>query len=163
MLLCVTDSNIWIDLHRGCLIDEVFLLPFELMAPDVIIDELQTPNGGELVQLGLRAKELSGEQVLTVVDLADHYLRPSRQDLFALVLAMGTGAMLLTGDGSLRDAAHKMSVEVHGTIWVLDQMVNHKIIGKRERAHALRLMVNSGCRLPEDEVKARLGPDPATS
>ncbi len=159
MLLCVTDSNIWIDLHRGDLIDEAFLLPFEFMAPDVIIaDELLTPNGGELVQLGLQEKELSGKQVLMVVDLAKRYVRPSRQDLFALVLARETDAILLTGDGDLRNVAHEISVEVHGTIWLLDQMVDRGIIDKRERANSLERMIKSGSRLPKNEIKARLEP-----
>jgi len=153
----VTDSNIWVDLHWGGLIEEAFMLPFEFMAPDVIIEELQIPNGYELVQSGLQSKSLSGELVLIVTDLAVRYLRPSRQDLFALVLAMDESAMLLTGDGSLRDAANEMGVEVHGTIWVLDQMVNNGIISKRKRAHALRHMVSLGSRLPKDEVEARLG------
>ena len=159
MLLCVTDSNIWIDLHRGDLIDEAFLLPFEFMAPDVIIaDELLTPNGGELVQLGLQEKELSGKQVLMVVDLAKRYVRPSRQDLFALVLARETDAILLTGDGDLRNVAHEINVEVHGTIWLLDQMVDRGIIDKRERANSLERMIKSGSRLPKNEIKARLEP-----
>lgn len=155
----MTDSNIWIDLHRGDLIDEAFLLPFEFMAPDVIIaDELLTPNGGELVQLGLQEKELSGKQVLMVVDLAKRYVRPSRQDLFALVLARETDAILLTGDGDLRNVAHEISVEVHGTIWLLDQMVDRGIIDKRERANSLERMIKSGSRLPKNEIKARLEP-----
>ena len=115
-LLCVTDSNIWVDLHFGRLVDKAFSLPFRFAAPDVIIDELQRPSGSDLIDLGLQMKELSGEMVLKVTDLAACYLRPSRQDLFALVLAEALGAILLTGDGALRDAAREMKVEVHGTI-----------------------------------------------
>jgi predicted nucleic acid-binding protein len=97
--------------------------------------------------------------VLKVADLAARYLRPSRQDLFALVLAETLGAILLTGDGALIDTAHEIGVEVHGTIWLLDQMVAHGILDKRERAQALNLMVDSGSRLPKEEVELRLDED----
>ncbi len=83
-------------------------------------------------------------------------LRPSRQDLFALVLSREIEAILLTGDGSLREAAEREGVQVHGTIWLLDQMVEHEIIDKQERAASLKLMVESGSRLPWEEIKARL-------
>jgi predicted nucleic acid-binding protein len=97
--------------------------------------------------------------VLKVADLAARYLRPSRQDLFALVLAETLGATLLTGDGALREAAREMGVEVHGTIWLLDQMMAHGIIDGQKRAQALRLMIDSGSRLPKDEVESRLDED----
>lgn len=158
-LLCVADSNIWVDLHFGRLVEKAFSLPFRFAVPDVIIDELKRPSGSDLVALGLRVEELSGELVLTVADLAAHYLRPSRQDLFALVLAEALGAILLTGDGALRDAAREIGVEVHGTIWHLDQMVTRRIIDGRERAQALKLMMDSGSRLPKDEVELRLDQD----
>ncbi len=155
-LRCVTDSNIWIDLYRGGLIEKALRLPMELIAPDVVIEELHTPDGKYLVSLGLRVLELSGQQVLKVLDLAERYARPSRQDLFALVLAKEIKAVLLTGDGSLREAAEREGVQVHGTIWLLDQMVEHEIIDTQERAASLKLMVESGSRLPWEEIRDRL-------
>jgi rRNA-processing protein FCF1 len=157
--LCVADSNIWVDLHFGRLVEKAFSLPFRFAAPDVIIDELKRPSGSDLVALGLRVEELSGEMVLKVSDLAVRYLRPSRQDLFALVLAEALGAILLTGDGALRDLAREIGVEVHGTIWLLDHMVEKGIIDRQKRAQALRLMLDSGSRLPRDEVELRLDQD----
>jgi hypothetical protein len=122
----------------------------------VIIEELQVPEGDLLVRSGLRVQELSGPQVLTVLDFAECYARPSREDLFALVLARDIDAVLLTGDASLRDAAESEGVRVHGVIWLLDLMVDHGIINKRDRSTSLKLMVRYGSRLPCDEVRARL-------
>jgi predicted nucleic acid-binding protein len=155
-LRCVTDSNLWIDLHHSGLLSRIFSLPWELLAPDVIIAELESPNGLDLLELGLIEKELSGEQVLQVAKLSERYLRPSRADLFALVLALEQKAILLTGDGALRDAALELGLEVHGMIWVLDQMVDTGIISTRERSEALILMLKAGSRLPKSEVEIRL-------
>lgn len=154
--MCVTDSNIWVDLYLSRLMEMAFSLPYRFAAPDVIIEELVRSSGSDLVACGLQVKELSGAQVLKVADLAGRYPKPSRQDLFALVLAEELGAIPITGDGALRDLAREVGVEVHGTIWVLDQMVDHDIIGVHERAEALKLMVNSGSRFPGDEVNIRL-------
>jgi predicted nucleic acid-binding protein len=155
-LRCVTDSNLWIDLHRSRLIDQAFQLPMELVAPDVIIAELQVPRGIDLLKLGLIEKELSGDQVMAVLGFAERYLRPGRADLFALVLALELEAILLTGDGALREAAQEQGLEVHGTIWVLDQMVDQGLIGIEGRSQALMLMLKAGSRLPRDEVATRL-------
>lgn len=92
-----------------------------------------------------------------VIELAERYARPSREDLFALVLIREMDVVLLTGDSNLRDSAEEEGVKVHGTIWLLDQMIAHEIIDESERAGSLKLMVESGCRLPNEEVKARLG------
>lgn len=106
------------------------------------------PEGYQLVSSGLRVLELSGSQVLTVLDFAERYARPSRQDLFAMVLAKDLDAVLLTGDASLRDAAENEGLRVHGVIWLLDLMVGHGIINKRDRAASLKRMVRCGSRLP---------------
>lgn len=64
--------------------------------------------------------------------------------------------MLLTGDGSLREAAEREGVQVHGTIWLLDLMIEHDIIDKQERAASLKHMIESGSRLPCEEIRDRL-------
>lgn len=112
--ICVTDTNLWIDLDIAGLLGPIFRLPFEWQAPDVIIAELERPEGADLVRRGLRIRELDGRQVAAVVALAATYPRPSRADLFALVLARVQEALLLTGDRHLRQAAEQEGVRVHG-------------------------------------------------
>ena len=152
----VTDANIWIDLHIGELINETFQLPLPLVAPDVIIAELKEPEGQALVSLGLQKEELSGEEVLQVAGLAARYPAPSRVDLFALVLAKARGGVLLTGDGHLRKAAEKEKVPVHGTLWILDELVQRLIVSPRNAAQALEKMRARGSRLPRAECELRL-------
>src|SRR6185295_16262968 len=136
--------------------DLVFQLPLSLQAHDVIVAELESPDGATLVGRGLQARELTGNQVLEVVRLAGRYLRPSRSDLFALVLARSQGATLLTGDRHLRSAAESEGVKVHGTLWLLDQMVETDLLERREAIARLLRMVQAGRRLPTAEVERRL-------
>lgn len=154
---CVTDTNVWIDLDTAGLTDLVFRLPLSLQAPDVIVAELERPDGAVLAGRGLKVRTLTGSQVLEVARLARHYLRPSRSDLFALVLAQSEGATLLTGDRHLRSAAALEGVKVHGTLWLIDEMAETRLLEQREAGARLLLMVQAGRRLPADEVERRLG------
>lgn len=154
--LCVTDTNVWIDLHTADLSDLIFRLPLRLLAPDVIVSELERPPGKDLTDRGLIVRELTGTQVGMVAQLAARYLQPSRTDLFALVLAQEDRAILLTGDRHLRLAAEQEGVEVHGTLWILDQMVNSTLLDPQDAARRLLQMEQAGRRLPAEEVKQRL-------
>jgi predicted nucleic acid-binding protein len=154
---CVTDTNVWIDLDIGGLTDLIFRLPLNLQAPDVIVAELERPDGTTLAGRGLQVRELTGSQALEVVRLARRYIRPSRSDLFALVLARSQGATLLTGDRHLRSAAESEGVKVHGTLWLIDELVGAGLLEKREAIERLSRMVRAGRRLPAEEVKKRIG------
>lgn len=146
--LCVTDTNVWIDLEAAGLIELAFQLPLEFQAPDVIVAELTKPEGKDLVSRGLRERKLTGPEVLNVAALAARHRRPSRVDLFALALARSGGAILLTGDRHLREAAEQEGVEVHGTLWLIDRMVERSLLEPGEAARRLRQARERGRRLP---------------
>jgi len=152
----VTDSNIWIDFYFGELIEEVFKLPFQFIAPDVIVEELEQPSGKSLLSLGLEKRELTAELVSQVEKLTHMYPRPSINDLFALVLAKHLKIVLLTGDGELRKAARQEGVGVHGVLWLLDKVVQYQVIVPNKAAEALRKMLAHGSRLPQSEIQKRL-------
>lgn len=152
----VVDTSILIDMHIGKTIPQLFTLPYIFVAPDVIIAELHEPDSASLLKLGLQQKDLTGEQVKEVIRLRKQYRKPSVNDLFALVLARILAAPLLTNDGSLRKAAIQEKIPVHGTLWILDEMVERKIISHHEAAAALKRMCKQGSSLPQDECDKRL-------
>lgn len=154
--LCVTDTNVWIDLDAAGLTDLVFQLPLRLQAPDVIVAELTRPEGSALVRRGLAVRELSGDRVAEVAALAARYVRPSRADLFALVLARSEQAILLTGDRHLRETAEREGVEVHGTLWLVDRMVEASLLNLQGATEALLAMGRAGRRLPAEELERRI-------
>ena len=152
----VIDTCVLIDLHKGGVLRELFRFPHRLVVPDVIVDELREPDVEELLEAGLEAVELSGAQVLEVLELRVRYPRPSLNDLFALVVARSLDALLLTGDKHLRQAAETMGVTVHGTLWVLDEMIWAQILPPQRAAEALRRMLAQGRRLPSAECARRI-------
>jgi predicted nucleic acid-binding protein len=152
----VVDTGVLIDLHAGGLLKAVFQLPLFLLAPDVLVAELQQPDGNLLLDYGLARIELSGAEVQEVYRLVALYQGPSVNDLFALALAKTLGASLLTGDRHLRAAAEQEGVPVHGTLCLLDEMVRLAVVPPRLAAQALERMLEHGSRLPLNECQERL-------
>lgn len=158
MTVLVSDTSVIIDLERGELLESVFRLTVEFAVPDLLFHrELAGPLGDRLLALGLRVEELSPGEVqgATVLRRADATL--SLPDTFAFALAQGRQWTLLTGDAGLRRTAEAHALDVHGTLWVLDQL-------EAQGACSLELLAaglakTSGhprCRLPKAEVTARL-------
>jgi len=143
-------------MDRGQILIAVFSLPCELLAPDVIVGELREPDGRQLVEMGLRSRELPGKQVMEVSRMAQLYRGPGRVDLFALALAKAESAVLLTGDRPLREAAENEGVVVQSTLWVLDQMYSLGLAQPPVLARSLKAMVEEGRRLPRNECERRI-------
>jgi predicted nucleic acid-binding protein len=153
---CVVDTNVLIDFHWGDLLEALLALPFIFLVPDVIVAELAAPNGQQLLAWGLESVSLTGEQVAAVAALAAVHRAPSINDLFALVLARTRTATLLTGDRALRQLAESEGIEVHGTLWLLDEVVRLAIITAGQAADGLERMIACGSRLPEEERRLRM-------
>lgn len=156
MLLLVSDANVLIDLELVDLTKELFQLPYHFIIPDVLFEEELKKQHSHLLDLGLELKVLESEYISEVFSLIDKYRKTSRNDLFALSLALQEKATLLTGDKALRAAAKTESVAYHGTIWLLCQMVEKDIVTLVRAEKALRKMVELGSRLPKTTIKEEL-------
>lgn len=153
---CVTDTNIWIDLRVGGLLDSVFELDVRWLIPDLIRRELGQDLANLLAEWGLEERTLSGDEVEAVIALNAKYAAPSRTDMATLVVAQTENGILVTGDSALRDAASEEGIEVHGTLWIVDHLVDTSTVRPNEAARALQLMEEGGRRLPQDEVRRRI-------
>ena len=153
---CVTDTNVWIDLRVGNLLDNVFELDARWMIPDLVGRELGTERKELLVEWGLEVRTLTGEEIEAVIRLNQSYSAPSRTDMATLVVARVEGGILVTGDGALRDAADEEGIEVHGSLWVVDALVDTGTAEPPEAARALQLMMEADRRLPRKEVNQRI-------
>lgn len=156
-MICVTDANIWIDLHNADLLDAAFELGHTWRTPDLIVqDEVLTVDRDLLVDLGLDVRTLSGDELSKIAALNGRYPSPSPKDLAALVVADSDDGIVVTGDGPLRSAAEDEGMTVHGVLWVLDQLVEEKIVTEARAAKALKMMLQQGARLPKIDVEKRI-------
>lgn len=155
-MVCVTDANIWIDVHNADLLDAVFELPFVWVTPDIVLHrEVLTVDPSLLVELGLTVRMLSGRELNRIQELNGQYPNPSPRDLAVLVVTDMDHGIVVTGDGPLRTAAEAEGQTVHGVLWVLDELVGRGIITQARALAALNAMIDQGSRLPDGPVRKR--------
>ena len=118
------------------------------MVPDALFVEELEGSHGSLLNMGLESREQSAHMVGRVEEMSNKFTRPSRNDLFALVLALEEGCPLLTGDRGPKAAAEKENVEVRGTLWLVIEMMRRDKISPLVARGAFQRMKNHGRRLP---------------
>lgn len=156
MLLLISDANILIDLECAKLSEAMFALGYRFGVPNVLFAEELEEQHAHLLALGLEALNLPAKVVADVERLAEKHRKPSRNDLFALALALSENCPLLTGDGALRAAAKKEGADTRGTIWLIEEMIRHGLLSVADGRAAYEVMRDQGRRLPWDEAQARL-------
>lgn len=156
--LLISDANIIIDMKAGGLLRTMFRFDVTFAVPDVLFEEELRAEDPELPSLGLELLELNGETVAYADGLIAKYRRlgASINDLLALALAWQEKCPLLTGDLRLRTAAQEQGVDMHGTLWLIEQMVMGRAITAKQAEAAYGKMREAGRRLPWDEVERQL-------
>jgi len=154
--LLISDANVLIDIEVGGLIKQMFRLEYEFVVPDVLYEIELKNNHSKLPKLGLKQCELEAAAVEYTITLGSKYRKPGRIDLMALALARQEQCPLLTGDQALRQAGVAEGVEVVGTIWLVGEMLNAKIIGKKDARAAYNKMKAAARRLPWSEAERQL-------
>lgn len=158
----VNDSSCLIDLRKGGLLTTALLLPFRfVVALPLVTAELNDfteTDWADLRTRGLQVIDLSPSQVERALALKTKFSGLSVYDCFSLALAQTTAdAMLLTGDQQLRRRATDAGVEVHGVLWITDQIEEMKGMAFVDLADALeRLTADPLVFLPRGEVAQRI-------
>ena len=156
--LLISDANIIIDMNTGGLLRPMFSFDATFAVPDVLFEEELRADHPELLRLGLKRLELSEGTVAYASRLVEKYrgLGAGINDLLALALARQEECPLLTGDGRLRSAGKTEGVDVHGTLWLIEQMVRARTINVKQAGAGYAKMRDAGRRLPWDDVDQQL-------
>ena len=156
--LLISDANIIIDMNTGGLLRPMFRFDATFAVPDVLFEEELRADHPELVRLGLRVLELREETILHANGLIEKYrgLGASTNDFLALALARQEKCALLTGDQRLRRAGRTEGVDVHGTLWLIEQMLQARTINYRQAEAGYGKMRAIGRRLPWEHVEEQL-------
>ena len=156
MKVLVSDTNIWIDFHHAGKLHKLFELPYEFVTTLFAFSELNTPDGAILNSMGLTVINQESQHILEIERIRQSYRQASIADLSCFVHARENHHTLLTGDKSLRKLAATVQLECHGSLWLLDELVKHEIMGKREAATCLEKIILHGSYLPASECEKRL-------
>lgn len=158
----ISDSSCLIDLRKTSLLDAFVRLPYELLIPNTLFEEellqFSSTQKKALIRGGLKVVDLPGESVLRARHVARDMPHLSIHDGFAYALAESRpGCILLTGDGPLRTFARRQKIEVHGVLWVIDELQAHAISTAGILLAALRILASDPTvRLPPQELAAYL-------
>lgn len=156
MALIISDANILIGFEHAGLTPRLFQLELELAVPDLLYHDELSKHHGDLPSLGLQLLELSPALISQAYEYRRQHPKPSIYDLFALVLSLDRECPLLTGDKALRLLASDKGIDVFGTIWLMEQLFNDKLITIDEMETAYDSMLDNQSRLPEREIRRQL-------
>jgi len=94
--------------------------------------------------------------MLALQDYRSRHKALSIGDLSCLVYAENHNAVIVAGDRNLRLLATQKKIEVHGSLWLLDELIERGIITPTKAAAALKLMLDNDAWLPLDECEIRM-------
>jgi len=151
-----------IDLRKASLLEAFLRLPYKFVMPNTLFEDewlcLTVKEKKKLCALGLEVRDLPGSLVTNAGKYFNQYSPLKLNDCFALSLAEDIdNCILLTGDGSLRRVAENKKIEVHGILWITDELEKHNIVPYSVIHSALKLLNEDELVfLPAKEVLHRL-------
>jgi predicted nucleic acid-binding protein len=160
--IAINDANLFIDLFEIDLIDSFFLLNLEFHTTSLILSELD-PNQQSYIQKfleirKLKIREISIAEIETFKDLPVQTKKLSINDLSLYFYAFELReCMVLTGDNRLRKEAEKIGFEVHGVLWVFEEMVSYNILEKQIAVQKLEELMKVNLWLPVRECEKLIG------
>ena len=159
MKIAVKDAGLLIDMDLMGVLDVWVCLGIETLTTDQVFQEVRGrhPNVVAHVERGsIVVIPIGLERIFQEIE-EERYRKLSPEDVSVLILARETGAMLLTCDGSLREEAEGQCIEVHGSIWVMDRLVDEERLAGSVAADKLEALMNrAGSEkrfLPKKEAK----------
>ncbi len=161
MKIAVQDANVLIDLEIAGLFDMWFQTGIETHTTDLIRAELEKGGHAQALAYFMSGQvvehALSFEEIMAVSELEREVGSKAKfNDCSVLYLAMKLDAMLISGDKPLRKAGKERCVEVHGTLWIFDQLVERLLITGKVAASKLEHLRSQERFLPEAECQIRL-------
>ena len=147
MVIAVTDACIFIDLIELNLLHRFFQCGLNIHTTADVVHELFRHQQRLLNSFrrkgNLTIHTLSGaEQQFILSETFPGGL--SHADRSVLLLSKKlNGAILLSGDRKLRKFAGKSSIECHGSIWIVERLVNDSLISPNDGVYCLIKLIDS--------------------
>lgn len=157
--LAVTDANIFIDLIILGLVEHLFGLDIEIHTTLEVFDQLTTAQK-EVLNIHAERRALSiysfSSDELVEISALDFPAGLEPADRTVFYYATQLHCLVISGDNKLRKFCERNGLEVHGLIWVFDQIVELELISKNVAIEKLNKLISYNDRLPMDEIVRRL-------
>lgn len=162
MKILVNDTNIFIDLHSVGLLEEMCRLPYEIHTVDFVVAEIADADQRRIFDELVARGEISvdGFTADEVIEIVEEHSSVSGNlsipDCSVCYFARKHNVPMLTGDRRLRRYAEEQSIEVHGILFIFDELVSHDIISTSMAADRLEELFAINARLPKTEIRNRI-------
>lgn len=161
--IVVNDANILIDIVELELLPHFFGLEFEYQTTDLVLDEL---FDDQLIALRpyidkgvMSVVAMTVEDIIEIQRIEASKSSLSLQDCSAYYLAKKLNATLLTSDNSLRKFARENHLNIHGHLWIFDQMIETQTLTGPQAIEKLSELcdtINPRLGLPKRECDRRI-------
>lgn len=153
MRIAISDANIAIDLFNIGAID-IFLSSdiFEIHITDLVLSELHNTVLHDKF-LSATVKSFTPKEISEIYEIKQK-CKVSMPDSSCIYYASKLkGAIILSGDRRLGNMARrKFALEVRGTIFILEELLNNKVISKDECIDFLCKLKDVNPRQPEEII-----------
>lgn len=161
MKIVITDVSVFFDLYHLQVLPEFFALDLEIHTTNFVYNEIVHSSQKSEFAVFERSKKLhiikitvSEEDEIRAMPLQ----RSNRSfpDKTVLWKALQLNCTLLTSDNKLKNEALGQGLVVHGSIWVISQLVENEIISKSRGIELFERMKLMNARLPHSEIDKQI-------
>jgi len=158
--VALNDTNILIDFYELGLLDALLEIDLEMHTTDFVVAELVNEEQLDWLEELINNQKLivngfSSEEIAAIFEKENNNFGLSLTDCSAWQWAAKNDGILLTGDAQLRRMATKAGVEVHGSIWLLDELLRQGILTRKQACQAIKKLKGKNRRLPKKEIEQR--------
>ncbi len=104
----------------------------------------------QIISVGIQKIEVTQDWLRSSTEY--HQGSLSFQDALCLYYAKNFNRVLITNDKPLRTLSQQQGVQVHGTLWIIRQAYEQKILSRNELCEWISILIQQGSRMPPLEV-----------
>ena len=162
MIIVITDACFLIDLIDIDLFEDFLGLGYQVHITSSVFAELEGDEYVKPVGKCIKQKKVilynltAPDQTALEKLMRKNPTRLSEPDCSCLYLAKEINAIILTCEKLLTKVAKNLDLEVHGSLWILDRLLDASMITKRIAYRKLKDLMSINPRLPIIECKKRI-------
>ncbi|HEY4785387.1 MAG TPA: hypothetical protein VIH57_05035, partial [Bacteroidales bacterium] len=158
MKIIITDTNVFFDVISIRALPEFFALDFEICTTDFVVNEILQSEQKEQIDYFIRSRkltifQLTDDEVDEINAFKTVRFFKGITDKTVLWKALKLKCPLLTGDKKLKKEAEEHGVEVHGSIWIIVELIEKAIITREDGVKLLQMLLEVNGSLPHDEIE----------
>ena len=157
MIVVFTDVSVFFDLYKLQILPEFFELNWDIHTSDFVYNEIIHEDQLDAFSVFVECQKLhvikiSSEETLLIEKMKLKRSNKSFPDRTVLWKAKQENCILLTCDKALREEANHQKIEVHGSIWVVNQLIENNKISIYKGISLLEKLKNVNSRLPFSKI-----------